>query len=57
MDTQRPPTRKDQMMRRDLFPPNELHPPAEVRWMRFEQQSSLVNKSNEPPLDVLLTVS
>jgi hypothetical protein len=51
MDPQRPPTRKDRMMRRDVFPLNELEQSAEERWIGtvLEQHSSLVNESNEPP--------
>lgn len=58
MDAQRPPTRKDRMMQRDVFSLNELQLSAEDPWigLRFEQHSFLVNEASEPPVDVLLTV-
>jgi hypothetical protein len=56
MEAQLPPTRKDRMMRRNLFFLNELwHVSAHKQSIkvRFEQHPSLVAETREPPVGVL----
>jgi hypothetical protein len=52
-----PPTRKDKMTHRELFPLNEpqLSSQQQPIATQFERHPSLVDGSNEPPMDVLPT--
>lgn len=53
-----PPTRKDRMMRSDIFSLSKLQISFERQSsaIRFEQRPSLVDESSEPPVGVLLMV-
>jgi hypothetical protein len=60
METQLPPTRKDRMMRRNLFFLNELwHVSAHEQSIavQFERHPSLVAETSEPPVGVPAMVS